>query len=187
MITDAMAAIQGMFVTLDQTGAKAAATITDEKLYVNGVSSGRTVTVTGTNPYKWSVTLPALPYNNNTHLQIGVTATIAGVSTTAVVFSDVYIRSIDLQTLVRTDGAIFAALEDQFLAVSGWPDSVLDTVIDVYTARQILRLLASGFLGKASGGNSTPVIYRDLGDTKDRIRLVVDASGNRSAVTLDGA
>ncbi len=66
-------------------------------------------------------------------------------------------------------------------------DAVLDEVIEgTYTMRQLARLWASVFLGKVTGGGTTEIIFRDLGDTKPRVTVTVDASGNRSAVTLDG-
>lgn len=65
-------------------------------------------------------------------------------------------------------------------------DAILDDPVDgSYTLRQILRLLASALAGKVSGGGTTTVTFRDLGDSKDRIVATVDASGNRTAITLD--
>ena len=49
----------GTFVTLDATGALAAGTPSGV-LYVDGTANGATVTITGSNPYKWAVTLPTL-------------------------------------------------------------------------------------------------------------------------------
>lgn len=53
------------------------------------------------------------------------------------------------------------------------------------TVRQWLRLAASALFGKASGLATTTAVYRDFGDTKDRITATVDADGNRTAVTRD--
>lgn len=65
-------------------------------------------------------------------------------------------------------------------------DAVLDEVIEGSTTlRQVLRGFAAALLSKASGLATTTAVYRDVGDTKDRITATVDASGNRSAVTLD--
>ena len=41
--------------------------------------------------------------------------------------------------------------------------------------------------GKASGGGTTSISFRDNADSKNRIVATVDSSGNRTAVTLDGA
>ena len=53
------------------------------------------------------------------------------------------------------------------------------------TLRQWFRLSASVLFGKASGLAGTTAVYRDVGDSKDRITATVDANGNRSAVTRD--
>jgi len=53
-----------------------------------------------------------------------------------------------------------------------------------YSATEILRLIASVNLGLVSGGPGNPV-FRDIGDTKDRVTGVADSDGNRTAVTYD--
>lgn len=53
-----------------------------------------------------------------------------------------------------------------------------------YSAEQILRLLAAVAGGKVSGGPGSPV-FRDIGDTKDRVTGTADSSGNRTAATYD--
>jgi hypothetical protein len=65
-------------------------------------------------------------------------------------------------------------------------DDVLDEVAEgTTTLRQLLRGFAAVMLGKASGLATTTAVYRDIGDTKDRITATVDADGNRSSVTRD--
>ena len=54
------------------------------------------------------------------------------------------------------------------------------------TQDQSTRLQNSALFGKVSGAAGTSVLIRNVGDTKNRISATVDASGNRSAVTLDG-
>lgn len=54
------------------------------------------------------------------------------------------------------------------------------------TALQWVRLVASVLLGKVSGAGTGTETFRDLADTKDRVVSTVDASGNRTAVTVDG-
>jgi hypothetical protein len=53
-----------------------------------------------------------------------------------------------------------------------------------FTAEEILRILAAASAGKTSGQPTNPV-FRDIGDTKDRITGTVDSNGNRTSVTLD--
>lgn len=67
-------------------------------------------------------------------------------------------------------------------------DALLDRTAGVetgLTVRQWLRLAASVLFGKASGLDTTTAVYRDFGDTKDRISATVTADGNRTAVTRD--
>lgn len=67
-------------------------------------------------------------------------------------------------------------------------DALLDRSAGVETGltpRQWLRLAASALFGKASGLGTTTAVYRDFGDTKDRLTATVDENGNRTAVTRD--
>lgn len=54
------------------------------------------------------------------------------------------------------------------------------------SAAWLLRVLAAGVVGKVSGAEANTPTFRDLADTKNRITMQVDDSGNRSSVTLDG-
>ena len=68
-------------------------------------------------------------------------------------------------------------------------DGVHDEVVEgTLTFRQAQRLLLSVLTGKVSGGSTTTITFRDIGDTKDRLITTVDANGNRTAVgTRDGS
>lgn len=87
-----------------------------------------------------------------------------------------------------TDGVVVAAASKTGYALSAaGVDAVIDDVVEGSTTlRQMLRLFAAALLGKASGLETTTAVYRDIGDTKNRISATVDADGNRTAVTLDG-
>jgi hypothetical protein len=64
-------------------------------------------------------------------------------------------------------------------------DAVLDEeVVGSYTMRQLLKVMAAALAGKATGGGTTSVTFRGVDDTSNVIVATVDASGNRSAVTL---
>lgn len=64
--------------------------------------------------------------------------------------------------------------------------TVWATVIENSTsALSMMRGYAAALLGKASGMATTTAVFRDTGDSKNRITATVDADGNRSAVTLD--
>ena len=76
----------GTFVTLDATGALATpSTGPAGTLYVDGVANGATVTITGSNPYKFAVTLPSLTAGQRVDMYI--TATISSIATAGVVAS----------------------------------------------------------------------------------------------------
>lgn len=52
-------ALSGLIVTKDSTGALATPSVGPAgTVFVNGVVNAATVTITGSNPYKWAVTLP---------------------------------------------------------------------------------------------------------------------------------
>lgn len=88
----------GSFVTLDATGAKSASEDAAGVLYVDGVADDATVTITGTNPYKWSVTLPALTAGQRVDMYI--TATIATIATAGFVASE------QADTSILSDGVV---------------------------------------------------------------------------------
>ncbi len=86
--------------------------------------------------------------------------------------------------LAGTVSAVVAAMT----LTSDERDDIADALLDLtdgvetdLTVRKLLRLLAALGGGKSSGGGA---VYRDTGDTKDRITATVD-DGNRTAITLD--
>jgi hypothetical protein len=78
----------GLVVTKGATGALAAPSAGPAGvLYVDGVSNAASVTISGSNPYKWTVTLPTLTAGQCVSMYI--TATIATIATASVVAEDV--------------------------------------------------------------------------------------------------
>lgn len=76
----------GTFVTLDATGALATPSSGPAGvLYVDGTANAATVTITGSNPYKWAVTLPTLTAGQRVDMYI--TATISSIATAGIVAS----------------------------------------------------------------------------------------------------
>lgn len=74
----------GVFVLLDATGALATPSMGPAGvLYVDGVANAANVTITGANPYKWEVPLPAL--TSGQRVEMYITATISGIATAMVV------------------------------------------------------------------------------------------------------
>lgn len=80
----------------------------------------------------------------------------------------------------NTSGTMGEKMNDAGSAANPWTE----VIESGYTAAEILRILAAAAAGKTSGQPSAP-IFRDLGDTKNRITGVVDSNGNRTSITLD--
>jgi hypothetical protein len=94
-----------------------------------------------------------------------------------------YVQTVPTDPLLSTD----PRLDNLDAPISGISSLGLDDPVEgSYTLRQLLRLISSALFGKASGGGTTTITFRDLGDTKDRIVETVDSHGNRSAVVLNG-
>ena len=64
-------------------------------------------------------------------------------------------------------------------------DILAGVIEGTITLQQSLRGLMSVDFGKASGGDTTSIKFRDLADTKNRVTETVDENGNRTSVTLD--
>lgn len=66
-------------------------------------------------------------------------------------------------------------------------DALLDraSAIDGYTPREVLRLQSAVLFGEVSGAATTPNVIRAVDDSKTRLTITVDASGNRSEVVAD--
>ncbi len=95
-------------------------------------------------------------------------------------------------TTVGTFGGDIASpadVVDEFMARSTeFAEDMFDLTDGVETAltlREALRLIVAASAGKISGGATTTVTIRNIGDTKNRIVATVDADGNRSAITTD--
>lgn len=95
-----------------------------------------------------------------------------------------------------SDSSIFAnymltreiLLETIKANVASVPTAVMDLTNGIETGitpRQALRALVAKAIGKASGGGTTSIVFRDAGDTTDRITMTVDTDGDRSSVTLN--
>ncbi|OQB25099.1 MAG: hypothetical protein BWY10_02527 [Chloroflexi bacterium ADurb.Bin180] len=110
------AAWSGVIVCLDSTGALSTPSVGPVgALYVDGTVNAASVTVTGSNPYKWTVTLPSLTAGQRVSMYI--TATIATIATAAVVaeesadtvlVSDVKTDTAAILADTGTDGVVVA-------------------------------------------------------------------------------
>jgi len=75
---------------------------------------------------------------------------------------------------------------------SGERDAIADATLDRanaietgITLRGVLRLLGAVLAGKTSGMGTVTGVFRNVGDTKNRLTATQDASGNRTAITTD--
>ena len=229
----------GTFVTLDSTGALSAATTGPAgTLYVDGAANGATVTITGSNPYKWSVTLPSL--TSGQRVDMYITATISTIATAGFVaseqadtalVSEVKADSAAILADTGTDGVVLKAaglaadavtkiqnglatatalstvsglvddLETRLTAAragyldnlntgvtltAAGVDAILDeVVVGSYTMRQLLTVMSAALAGKLSGGGTTTLTFRGIDDASNVIVATVDASHNRTAVTIN--
>lgn len=90
------------------------------------------------------------------------------------------------ESLLEAAIATRAVAGDAMALTTGAVDAVLDEAVEgTVTLRQALRIVLSVLAGKISGAPTGPLLFRDIGDTKDRITATVDADGNRLSVTTD--
>ena len=65
-------------------------------------------------------------------------------------------------------------------------DAILDeVVVGSYTMRQLLTVMSAALAGKLSGGGTTTLTFRGIDDASNVIVATVDASHNRTAVTIN--
>lgn len=157
----------------------------------NALSSGRVDASVGAMAAN-TLSASALATDAVSEIQSGLAlatdlATVAG-------YLDTEIAAIKAKTdALPTDPADQSALEALINAISAPTanenaDALLDRVDGIetgFTLRQVLRLVAAVLAGKASGMGTATAIFRDLGDTKDRITATVDSDGNRSSINRD--
>jgi hypothetical protein len=69
------------------------------------------------------------------------------------------------------------------LEVSG--SSILTEIIDgSYNFKQVLQIMAAVMAGRVSGGNTSTITFRDLGDGTNRVVATVDSNGNRTNIVI---
>ncbi len=116
-------------------------------------------------------------------------ASIVGLANLPTSFSALVISSAGRVDISKLAGqTVTAAAGVTFPAVLASTTNILDLADGVETGvtpRQALRLILSALAAKLSGGGTTTISIRDVGDTKDRIVATVDSNNNRTAVTLD--
>lgn len=86
----------------------------------------------------------------------------------------------------NNESAIYQRSFDVFLQVDPVADIFTRIVEDTMTFEQLQRILLARAAGKADGGGTTSINFRDQADTKDRITMTVDDVGDRTSVIVDG-
>jgi len=82
---------------------------------------------------------------------------------------------------VGADGDTLETLSDEIAAKMASSEVIEGT----YTLKDAIRIILAFAAGKVSGGGTSSIKFRSTGDDVDRIQATVDASGNRTAVTLN--
>jgi len=129
----------------------------------------------------------------------GADGVMVGGTVTGMIVIGCYVPLIDLDVYDSVRAGLTALPNAAADAAGGLPISdaggldmdallqIATTVEGTLDVGEVLRIMLSALAGKASGGGTTTIAFRDVADAKDRISATVDSSGNRSAVTLDGA
>lgn len=140
----------------------------------------------------WSVVTRSLTVIDEDSTTLDLDATIRAAVGLAAADLDTQLSTIDtnvdsILADTGTDGVVVAAASKTGyrLSATGVDDIHDEAVEGTTTLRQSIRLANAALGGKASGLETTNALYRDLGDSKNRIDATVDADGNRTAVTLD--
>jgi len=169
----------GAFVTLDATGALEAGTPSGV-LYVDGVADAATVTITGSNPYKWSVTLPSLTAGQRVDMYI--TATISTIATAGFVASDqadtALVSEVKAETAsiledTGTDGVKVASLANDSITAAALKTDAVDELVDAVWDEAIAdHTTATTFGGK----NQKVVPSETINDYKADVSAITGAS-----------
>jgi len=132
------------FITKKADGSLLAASVGPAGvLYVNGVANGAVVTITGANPYKWAVTLPAL--NVGDLAQMYITATVDAIPTAEFVWGD------NIGIMPAVPGDAMNATQWGGVPVGGMPNSTTPPTVGQVADATWDELLA-GHLGVGSTG-----------------------------------
>ncbi len=181
----------GVFVSLDASGALATpSTGPIGALYVDGTVNGASVTITGSNPYKWTVTLPSL--TSGQCVSMYITATIATIATANVVAEDVAdtVALSDVSTALA-DVPTVAEFEARTLAAADY--TVVSDLGTVQTGDAFARLGApagaSVSADVAAVKSDTAAILEDTGTTLpasiDALSAQISAIGSGTGAALN--
>ena len=163
---------------------------------LDGDTAKTALTINNTDILIWvtgATTLATKNSGGGTHISAGIYHATLDATDTATAGSGAVFCKVSGALGTKTPICILPAAVYDMLFVNGLTDiadAILDRTAGVETnrtPRQALRLMLAALAGKLSGAATTTVAIRDTNDSKDRITATVDASGNRSAVTLDAS
>lgn len=116
---------------------------------------------------------------------VGASVIVASISTGGIATTSFAAGAVDAAAIAANAiGASELATDAVTEIANGYLD-LADAIETGVTVRKAHRAELAAAAGKLSGAATTTVVIRDTTDAKDRITATVDASGNRSAVTLD--
>lgn len=108
--------------------------------------------------------------------------TVDGVSVVGTVLAEFSIENrymeADVVEVLGTAVPAPGTPEVDVVAINGF------TTIDGLSVAKLFAVLAAALAGKSSGSEANAPVHRNLADSLNRIAATVDASGNRTAVTL---
>jgi len=98
--------------------------------------------------------------------------------------------------IISAGSAVMAAMEDidfgatmkaSITAAVPSVANILDGVIEgTLTLKEVQSIMLAVLAGISTGGGTATIAFRDQADTKDRVSATVDATGNRTAIIVDG-
>ena len=92
--------------------------------------------------------------------------------------------SATLQTYASGSG-LSTEEHDQLMALPQLDETLsaaIDSGVDLKAAMQVIL---AALAGKAAGGGTATISFRDQGDTKDLVTMTVDENGNRTSIALN--
>lgn len=193
-LASVLGAAVGASISADIAAVKAETALVVEDTNELQTNQGNWLTATGFMPDTEDgssfTSLPAVTLANGAHGGAAAAITLADYSdfqgasglTAEQVRTEIDSNSTQLAAIVEDTGTtipgLIAALND--IAVA----NILAGVIEgTTTLKQAIQAILSFAAGKASGGGTAALAFRDQADTKDRLAMTVDENGNRTAVT----
>lgn len=174
----------GVHATLAATGALTAASVGPVgTLYLNGTANAAVVTVTGANPYKWSVTLPTLVAGDCVALYLA--STVADVATGTIVAQDVadpFLSVVPGAYAAGTSGYALGAIGTGAATVT---TPIVGTVL-AFTIGAAFTATVTGLTISAAWTGFDFSLKHSLDDADSAAVLRVRVS-NAAAPTTDGA